>query len=61
MCCSASSPRVLHTGTTSSTPTTNASPERPLAFGQVYAALARLEKEGLAEVVEKGREGARTA
>lgn len=30
---------------------------RPLAFGQVYAALARLEKEGLAEVVEKGREG----
>ena len=34
---------------------------RPLAFGQVYTALARLEKEGLAEVVEKGRGGARTA
>jgi DNA-binding PadR family transcriptional regulator len=30
---------------------------RPLAFGQVYAALARLEEQGLVEVVETGREG----
>jgi DNA-binding PadR family transcriptional regulator len=30
---------------------------RPLAFGQVYAALAKLEKDGLVEVVEKGRNG----
>ena len=29
---------------------------RPLAFGQVYAALAKLEKEELAEVVERVRE-----
>lgn len=30
---------------------------RPLAYGQVYAALAKLEKDGLVEVVERGREG----
>ena len=30
---------------------------RPLAYGQVYAALAKLEKDGLLEVVERGREG----
>ena len=30
---------------------------RPLAFGQVYAALAKLEKDALVEVVERGREG----
>lgn len=30
---------------------------RPMAFGQVYAALAKLEKEGLVEVVETAREG----
>ena len=29
---------------------------RPLAFGQVYAALAKLEKDGLVEIVETGRE-----
>lgn len=29
---------------------------RPLAFGQVYAALAKLEKEALVEVVERARE-----
>jgi len=29
---------------------------RPLAFGQVYAALAKLEKDGLVEVVERARE-----
>jgi len=29
---------------------------RPLAFGQVYAALAKLEKEALAEVIERLRE-----
>jgi DNA-binding PadR family transcriptional regulator len=29
---------------------------RPMAFGQVYAALAKLEKEGLVEVIEKRRE-----
>jgi DNA-binding PadR family transcriptional regulator len=29
---------------------------RPLAFGQVYAALAKLEKDGLVEVVERVRE-----
>lgn len=29
---------------------------RPLAFGQVYAALAKLEKDGLVEIVERGRE-----
>ncbi|GAB2725659.1 PadR family transcriptional regulator [Nocardioides pakistanensis] len=29
---------------------------KPLAFGQVYAALAKLEKEGLVEVVERVRE-----
>lgn len=30
---------------------------RPLAYGQVYAALAKLEKDALVEVVERGREG----
>jgi DNA-binding PadR family transcriptional regulator len=30
---------------------------RPLAFGQVYAALAKLERDGLVEVVETVREG----
>jgi DNA-binding PadR family transcriptional regulator len=30
---------------------------RPLAFGQVYAALAKLQRDGLVEVVETGREG----
>jgi DNA-binding PadR family transcriptional regulator len=30
---------------------------RPLAFGQVYTTLARLERDGLAEVVDKGSEG----
>ena len=30
---------------------------RPLAFGQVYAALAKLEREELVEVVETGRDG----
>ena len=29
---------------------------RPMAFGQVYAALAKLEKEDLVEVIETGRE-----
>ena len=29
---------------------------RPLAFGQVYAALAKLDKDGLVEIVETGRE-----
>lgn len=29
---------------------------RPLAFGQVYAALTKLEKDGLVEIVERGRE-----
>ena len=29
---------------------------RPMAYGQVYAALAKLEKEELVEVVERGRE-----
>jgi DNA-binding PadR family transcriptional regulator len=30
---------------------------RPLAFGQVYAALARLERDGMVEVVETARDG----
>lgn len=30
---------------------------RPLAFGQVYAALAKLEKDGLVEVIETMRDG----
>ena len=30
---------------------------RPLAFGQVYAALSKLERDGLVEVAETGRDG----
>ena len=30
---------------------------RPLAFGQVYTTLARLERDGLVEVVDRGSEG----
>jgi DNA-binding PadR family transcriptional regulator len=30
---------------------------KPLAYGQVYTALAKLEREGLVEVVETGRDG----
>ena len=45
------------TGTTSSASTTRFPGAKPLAYGQVYATLARLERDGHAEIAETARCG----